>query len=318
MPIIELEIEVADVGQVVSLFDRLQVFRSPDEDGDPTPFSLITALESTSATLDGDEEGPWNLNGLSLSIVIDEADAVTVSFSGSNPFSLATVKGAVHAEAPSLVVGEVPSGTNRLRLVSPSSGTKSVLQASGSAASVLGLSTSRVNGKTASPLLSVNTELYTFTDFDGQPTHWYKARYLNSETGAVSDLSSAFQGGPGTALTSSVLSVGKIAIADATGSPIAGRRIIFVPVSSQVVSDGSGNNYGVLPSVDRIITTTDKNGRAVISLVKGQKVKVFIEGTTFQREFVVPNVDFDILTVASTQPDPLSIVNTPPLAIRVS
>lgn len=321
MPIIELEIDIPDVQQVIALYDRIELFRSPDEDGTPTPFAAITSIDETSAVLDGSISGPWSLNGQSLSIILDGAPSITVNFSGSNPFSLSTVKTVINSAFSSLssdLATEVPTDTNRLRLTSPSTGTQSILQISGTAATTLGLSTNKVNGKSACPLLSANTEIYVFTDFDGQPSFWYKARLLNSETGAVSDFSSPFLGVDGTGLTSSFLSIGKIALSDSSGNPIVARRIIFVPVSSQVIPDGSGNNYGVLPSVDRIVVFTDNNGRASISLVKGQRLKVFIEGTTFQREFVVPSVDFDILTVTTTQPDPLSIVIAPPLPIRVS
>lgn len=321
MPVIELEINVEGIEQVSILYDRLEIFRSPDQDGDPTPFSSITALESTQARIDGTVHGPWNLNGLSMGIVVDGAPAVSVSFSGTDPFTLPSVRDIINntfASLSSPLASEVPIDTNKVRLTSPSFGTQSVLQVTGAAAVTLGLSTDRIDGKSASPLLSVNTEIYTFNDFDGQPTYWYKSRYLNSETGAISNFSTPFLGSGGAPLPSTLLSTGKIAISDVTGSPIKGRRIIFVPTSAQVIADGGGNNYGVLPSVDRIVVVTDDNGRALVSLVKGQRVKVFIEGTTFQREFVVPTSDFDILTVASVQPDPLSIVVAPPLAIRVS
>lgn len=321
MPVIELEIDIADTQQVIALYDRVELFRSPDEGGNPTPFTSITAIEPTPAVLDGSIAEPWNLNGQALTIILDGAPAVTVTFTGTNPFLLSTVKSAINAAFPTLLsplASEVPTDTNKLRLTSPNTGTQSILQLSGTAAPLLGLVTSRTNGKSASLLLSANTEVYLFTDFDSQPSFWYKARLLNSETGAVSDFSLPFLGAGGTGLAAPFLSIGKIALSDSSGNPIVERRIIFVPTSSQVIADGAGNNYGVLPSVDRIVVLTDSNGRATVSLVKGQRVKVFIEGTSFQREFVVPSSDFDILTVASVQPDPLSIVVASPLPIRVS
>jgi hypothetical protein len=321
MPVIELEIQVGNIQQVVALYDRIQLVRSPDETGDPTPFSFITSIEATRAVIDGTIAGPWNLNGKTLNIIVDEADTVPVSFSGTNPFILSDVKRIINSAFPALsspLALEVPTDTNKLRLISPASGTQSILQVNGPAASTLGLATDRTNGKMASPLLSVNTEIYTLTDFDGQPSYWYKARYLNSETNAASGFSEPFLGSEGSALSDVALSIGKIAIANILGGPVKGRRIIFVPTSSQIVSDGAGHNYGILPSVDRIVVVTDDNGRASVSLVKGQRLKVFIEGTSFQREFVVPSSDFDILTVATVQPDPLSIVVAPPFPIRVS
>jgi hypothetical protein len=316
MAIIELTINVENAAHVAILYDQLHVFRSPDETGDPTPFVQLTDSEPTPAVVDGTIAEPWNLNGQSLSIILDGAPSVLVSFSGTNPFTLLSVLEAINSVVS--IASEVPTDTDKLRLTSPTVGTQSILQVSGTALTTLGLSTIKVNGKTAAPLLSPNTEFYRLIDFDTETTYWYKVRYQNSETGAVSDFSTPFLGGEGQGLPDSVLSIGKIALCDLSGRPLIGRRIIFVPVSSQLVLDGLGHNYGILPSVDRIVVQTDMNGRATISLAIGQLVKVFIEGTTFQREFVVPPADFDILTVASTQPDPLSIVVAPPIPIRVS
>lgn len=319
MAIIELDIVVEDVENISLLYDRIQLFRSPDQSGSPTPFSAITDTDPSSAVLDGSVEGPWSLSGETLSISVDSADAVSVSLTGT--VDLTAVLNSINTVFSYLgyqLALEVPSDTNRIRLQSGSKGTQSSLLVSGTAASIIGLSTSKVNGKGASPLLSSNTEKYTIFDFDGSPTYWYKARYINSDTGAASELSDAFLGGDGDGLPDSKLATGRIALSDAAGKPIVGRRIIFVPTGTQVVSDGLGNNYGVLPSVDRIEIFTDYNGRAEVALVKGQRLKVFLEGSSFQREFVVPTSDFDILSVASVQPDPLSIVVIPPIAVRVS
>lgn len=321
MAIIELDINVEDVGNISLLYDRIQLFRSPDQSGTTIPFVAITDNDPTSAILDGSVEGPWGLSGKVLSISVDSADAVSVTFAGTDPLNLTTVLAKINTTFSHLgypLALEVPSDTDKIRLRSGSNGTQSSLLVSGSAASVIGLSTLKVNGKGASPLLSPNTERYAIFDFDGLPTYWYKARYVNAETGAASDLSDAFLGGDGDGLPDSRLATGRIALSDVAGRPIVGRRIIFVPTGTQVVADGLGNNYGVLPSVDRIEIFTDSNGRAEIALVKGQRLKVFLEGSSFQREFVVPTSDFDILSVASVQPDPFSIVVVPPFPIRVS
>lgn len=320
MAIIEFTIHVDNPAQVSALYNKIQIWRSPDQSGSPVPFAEITADEPTAAKIDGTVEGPWNINGQTLNVVLDGSDPVPLVFSGSNPFSLQTVINLLNALFPTFaadLASEVPTDTEKVRLTSPTDGTSSILLLSGNAAPTLGLSTAKVNGKGARPLLSSNTEEYLFRDFDGLVTYWYKTRYYNSNTGAVSSFSEPFQAGPGAGLPGSSVCTGKIALADASGSPLVGRRVIFVPISSQVIADGSGNNYGVLPSVDRIIVTTDDNGRATITLVKGQRLKVFIEGTSFQREFVVPSADFDVMTVATTAPDPLSIVVAPPIPIRV-
>ncbi len=321
MAIIEFTIHVDEPQSISALYDRIQVYRSPDEDGDPNPFVIITSAPDPSpAIIDGTVEGPWNLNGQSLTLELNGGLPVTVTFTESNPVLLRTVLDKLNAIYPTfapVLASEIPTDTGKVRLTSPVTGTQSILKLSGTAATTLGLSTARTNGKNASLLLSPNTENYLFRDYDGQSTLWYKTRYLNIDTGAVSELSEPFQAGAGTGLSGSAVVTGSVDLADLTGAPIVGRRVIVVPVSSQVVADG-GHNYAILPSVDRVVVYTDNNGHATVSLVKGQRVKVFLEGTTFQREFVVPTTDFDIMTVATTKPDPLDIVTTPPMPIRLS
>lgn len=313
MSINEFSIHVENPAQQVALYDRIQVWKSATESG---TYVDITSNEPAPAQINGSVAGPWTISGQTLNIALNMAAALPVTFTGSDPLSLASVLEQINDVIAGLAE-EVPTDTGKIRLTSPISGRQSVLELSGAAAATLGLSTTKTNGTAARLLLSANTEEYLFRDYDGLSTDWYKTRYYSSVTGAVSAFSTPFMAGPGTALGSSHLVTAKIAIADSSGSPIVGRRIIFVPVAAQVKVEGD-HNYGVLPSVDRIIMTTDANGRASITLVKGQRLKVFIEGTTFQREFVVPTTDFDVLTVASVEPDPLDIVTTPPMPIRVS
>lgn len=313
MAIINFTIHIDDPAEVAIIFDRIQVWRSATELG---TYSEITDNSETAATVDGTVEGPWNLNGQTLTIIVNGADPQSVVFAGTNPLSLEDVIDQINDVFPGLA-SELPTDTEKIRLRSTIVGTQSIIEASGTAAATLGLSTLHTNGKSARPLISSNTEEYVFHDYDGQDDYWYKTRYVSTVTGAVSTFSTTQQLGSADGLSGSLVVVGKVALADASGHPIAGRRVIIVPVAPQVIADGQGNNYGVLPSVERIIATTDSNGRATITLVKGQRIKVFLEGTTFQREFVVPNTDFDILTVASTQPDPLNIVAAPPMPIRV-
>lgn len=314
MAIVEFLIHVDDPTAVEALFDSIEVWRSTTELG---TYLDITANDSSAADLVGTVAGPWILNGKTLTILLNGADPKLVTFAGIDPIPLIDVLAQINAVIPGLAL-QVLTNTGKIHLLSTIFGNQSAVQVSGTAAIPLGLSTSKVNGKSARLLISENTEDYSYRDYDGDITFWYKTRFFSTITGAVSNFSSVRQAGPGAGIPQSATVVGKIALASLDGSPIIGRRIIFVPTGPQVVSDGSGNNYGVLPSVDRITAVTDLNGRAAITLVKNQRLKVFLEGTTFQREFVVPTTDFDILTVASAQPDPLSIVNTPPFPIRVS
>lgn len=317
MSIVEFSIHIDRPDLQVALYDRIQVWRSATQNGS---YLDITADAPQAATLDGVIAGPWNLNGKTLTVVLDGGDPINIDFVGVDPIPLIDILSQINGVIPGFA-SEVPTDTGRVRLTSSIVGTQSAITLSGNAASVLGVSTTKVNGRGARPLLSINTEDYSFRDYDGDSSFWYKTRMYSSVTGAVSSFTVPQNYGTGSALTGSLVVTGKVALADLTGKPIVGRRIIFVPVQPQVVNDGGsggGTNYGIMPSVNRIEIVTDANGKASTLLVKGQRMKVFLEGTTFQREFVVPTTDFDILTVASVQPDPLDIVNTPPFPIRVS
>lgn len=316
MAIIEFDIQVENPDQISALYDVIDVLRSDSESGS---YVRLTEDEAEAASLEGSIEGPWNVSGQTLTIALDGGEEKSINFASANPVLYQSVRNILNAVYPTFapdLASEVPTDTGRLQLTSPTTGTQSSLLVGGTAATTLGLSTTKVNGKSASPLLSANTEVYTFRDYDGNSGHWYKTRYRNTATGALSTLSAAFQPGATGGLSGSAVVTGRVALADVTGAPIVGRRIIIVPVGAQVISDGGGNNYGVLQSVNRIEAETDARGRATVTLVKGQRVKVFLEGTTFQREFIVPTADFDILQVASAEADPFSIVQAPPMPIR--
>lgn len=322
MSIVTFFVNVPDLEGVLALYDRIQVWRSPDKTGAPTAYTEVTtsSSEDTPAILDGSVAGPWNLNGMVLSIAANGADPVSVTFSGTNPFNLETVLEALESLVY-VIAEETPTDTNKIRLRTRVAGTASSLLISGTAAAVLGLSTTKVNGKASRIVLTSPTEVYEFSDFDGNVDHWYKTRFSSSVSGATSEFSSPHQGAPDTVLSAGFLTKAIVDLIDGSGRPVVGRRIIFVPVSQSVIEDDTVN-FGILAGVERLEAVTDNRGHAEINLVKGHTFRVFFEGTTYQREFVVPDPSpatfFDLLTVLSTAADPFSIVQAPPQPIRVS
>lgn len=316
MTIIDFTINVDNAGNISSLYDRIQVWRSPDN---IASYVDITADESTAASLDGSVASPWAISGQELEVILDGADPVSVTFTGTNPLTLAQVLDQINAVFPDLA-SEVPTDTGRVRLTSATTGTQSILELSGAAATTLGLSAVRKNGKAARPLLAASTQLYEFRDYDGADLYYYKTRYYNSETGAVSVFSEPHQGNPSTDFPSSAFLLCFLYLADGTGKAIVGRRIIFVPTGQLQVTDNNDNVYGILTTVDRIEVATNDVGYAEVSLAKGQTFKVFIEGSTLQRQFTVPSTgtSLNILTALTTADDPFTIVTSPPMPIRMS
>jgi hypothetical protein len=320
MSVVRMDIHVDNPVDTAVVYDLIQVWRSPDEDGDPTPFVQITAPAATQAVLNGNEEGPWNLNGLTLTVTVDGGPSIGIGFSGTNPLALSQVLEIINEEIPGFAT-ENGENTNLLRLTSPTYGTRSSIAVTASmAATLLGLSVSRANGKAASPLLAQTTEEYTFVDYDGDAAFWYRTRYYNSATGSASAFSPSRRGSVPDVLPASSLLLCHIYLADGAGLPIANRRVVLVPTRQVQITNDSDQVYGILSSVDRIVMTTNDSGYAEQNLVRGQTFKVFIEGTPFQREVTIPATgsSLNLLTAASTADDPFTIVDSPPMPIRVS
>ena len=80
------------------------------------------------------------------------------------------------------------------------------------------------------------------------------------------------------------------------------------------------DGYGVGLSTDIVGVTTDTNGYAQVTLVRGTTVVISIEGTSLSREITVPDVDtFDLLTAMDAGHDPFTLTSvTLPAAVRRS
>jgi hypothetical protein len=313
MPIVRLTTTLDDVDGTLALYDRIQYWRSTT--GSSGTYSEITSQSGGPAILIGTAQAPFTLLGLSLNISLSGADPFTVTFPGPDPTNAETVAVLINAASPSGIATLYSGDTRKLQLTNPTDGTQSTIQVSGSAASVLGLSTSEVSGTAPRTLMGNLNDVYKFADYNGDPAFFYKTRFYNSLTGAVSNFSAPQAGGPTQVLPDASLVTCSVNLAMITGAPIIGRRIILVASSLQQVPNG-GVNFGLLPSGDRIELTTDESGHAQTQLAVGTTIRAFFEGSGYAREFVVPDANFDLLTVLSTQPDPFTIVQAPPMPIR--
>ncbi len=306
--IVSIDIEVGDVSKTLLKYDRIEVWRSPDN---IASYTEITSEDDTSATIVGTVDGPWALDGTSLNITLNDADPITISFT-TTPIDLLSLITLINKVAPG-IASQAAANVNRIRLSSTLIGLLSSIQVSGSAVSVLGLPTSRSFGLSHRVELKEPTTKYTFYDADGLFSYYYKIRFRNSINGSVSQYSSIIRATPPQNLLDSDLVTASIRLSDAKGIPIEGRRIILVPIAITQISSN-----GILSTQDKIVIKTDQFGFASTKVAKGIRLRVFFEGTGFEREIIVPNIDFDLLQAATTYPDPFNIVSVPPLAIRVS
>lgn len=316
-----INIPLADLPSTLELYDRIQVFRSTT--GVSGSYSEITAPTPEPAVAKSAVDPPWNLAGKSLVVSLSGADPVTIVFQALDPpadLRVEDVIAQVNAAIPNLATVDHDSNAV-VDLTNPLAGTGSSILLSGNSVAVLGLPSTLQGGKGPRvPIGLLNTQ-YKFTDLGGDATYWYKTRFYSTLTKAVSafsdprlgDVTQIIPSGP----VPGLMSTATVNLVDVTGKPVIGRRIILVPVQEQIVPYNSVS-YGLLPGNVRIELTTDEAGHAEVQLVIGATIRAFFEGSGFAREFVVPDQDFDLLTVLSTEPDPFSIVQSPPMPIRES
>lgn len=317
MSLVSLNIHIDRLNDVLAFYDRIQVHRSTTGVGGA--YTEITdAAGPTAAQVDGTASGPFALDGLTLDLTIDSI-AVPVVFSGTDPLDLATVLTQINA-AVSSVASEVPTDTDKVRLTSTTTGTGSSILVTGSAAATeLGLATTQVNGKIARIILVVGTTDYQFLDLDGADSYFYKTRYSITTNPAVSSFSDPRQGvidGVVVAPAGELIAA-ELSLLDGVGKPVIGRKVRFVLQTTKAVDTTA---YQAIPGVDaNVFVTTTATGFATINLLKGALYKMIIEGTSFIREFTVPDSGpFDVLALVGSAPDPFDIVQAPARPIKVT
>lgn len=314
MALVSIDIFVDRLGDVLSVFDRVEVHRSTAGLGGP--FVEITGASAASAIIDGTVTGTWNLDGLTLDISVDLAAAQSVVFVG-NGLSLASVISQINAVVAGLA-SEIPTDTDLLRLTSPSTGTGSAIVVTASAAATaLGLPSTKDNGLAARIALVSPTANYKFIDLDGDQTYYYQTRYSSTLTNTVSTFSVPRQGSADTVIPSGQLSLAKVWLITGDGKPVVGRCIVFHP---QQVKQVTGEDYFLIPGFDgRVVVATNEQGFAQIPLIRGGTYRVLFEGTSYMREVVVPDLsEFDLLPLLGTLPDPFDIAQAPARPIKVT
>jgi hypothetical protein len=314
--LISLDIHVDRLDDVLSIFDNIEVHRSIV--GSSGPYYEITDENGPlPALIDGTEEGTFTLLGLTLQVSVDGATAVDITFTGTDPFDLATVIAQINAVAADLA-SEVPTDTDKLRLTSPTTGTgSSLLVTDNAAATALGLSTDKDNGEAARVPMVDPTSDYNFKDLDGLESYFYKTRYSSTFTNTVSGFSEPRQGSVDTVIPLANLSKATMWLTTGDGKPVVARCIRIVPMDVKNIAAG---DYWVVPGKDaRTVTTTNESGYAEIYLLREATYRVFFEGTDYGREFTVPDqTESDLLALIGTSPDPFDIVQAPPRPIKVS
>lgn len=317
VPIITLDLHIPEIEKVLTLYDRMEVWRSSDN----LTYTEITGPTDTFAQVDGTVVGTWDLNGTSLTIRKNNSSPVTITFTKVLPYDLLSLINIINPYffnplSPTYkIASQVPTNTNRLRLTSDINGLESTLQIAGTAATVLGLTTTKIYGVLHRLVLTNPTVRYRFYDTSAEnPIYYYKTRFSNSQTGRISAFSDYVIYPIQSIVSPSDLVTCYCKFSDSQGNPVKDRRVILVIQQPGII--GSSSTFlaplvGVME--ERVELLTDQFGFASTKLPKNILVKVYIEESYLNRIINTGTSDFDLLNKVSTSYDPFNLVATPNL-----
>lgn len=309
--VVQLTILVGNAPDLAGLgYTRIEVWQSIDQGNS---FQEVTGPVAAAAVLDSSvAQTTFQMGGRLLKFVIDGGSEVSVDFSDIvslwTPLQVVNRINEVAAGRASLV------GGNQVRLTSPTTGRASSVLVTYSDSPDLGWSADEVvYGLAARVILSGGTRIYSFPDVAGTPDDRYKWRFSANGSNPVSEFSAEVSGQVAPVIDSSNMSVGTAQFYDAMGNPAKTDILIGIDSSPQAIAGGSVSVGSAMK------VTSDDTGFLQVTLVRGLKVRIGIIGTSYVREFVVPNAtNFDLLAVMATAPDPYTVQITPPQLIRRS
>lgn len=292
MATIKIKIYVSELANVMTLYDKISVQRSTTAPPSTTEDDL-TANSSAPATLVGSLEGPYLLNGKTLTFKVNGTQ-VSVTFTYADPVAITQVVDAVNAALAAAGLGATADAYGgKLRIRTTSNGTQFTLEIiSGSAVTVLGFTAGqKAHGLAAHITLVVGTTQYEFDDGSGLASYYYRSRFFNTANGTYSAWSDWIQGTTGAAIPSADLIIGKVKLADLDGKALPNRVITIGNAMEPSKADG----YGIFGAA--ITLETDGTGQAETTLVKGSLVDVIFNGTSIVRRIRVPSsgTEFDLL-----------------------
>lgn len=273
-----------------STYDRIEVWRSVAGQGGP--YSELTAMALSPARLpEGADDAPAVpvvgpsavLDGLELELLVNEYVEVTVTFSGADPITYGDAATQVTAQGQSLVEAYV-TAAGVFVVQTTGAGTGSSLRVlSSDGAAQLGLPVDElVFGRSAWLNLVDGTDRYLFEDLLGSGTYFYKTRFRNASTGAVSEFSLPHSIGTRAGTEPDNLICGKADLIQADGTPLINQQVQLRAEFTGILVDGA------VMAGTTVEKMTDEDGHVEFVLVRGQKFGVSVPGTSLFRTITVP------------------------------
>lgn len=306
--VVQLAILVGNVADLISLgYTRIEVHQSIDQGN---TYQEITASALAAAILDSlPANTTFRMGGKLLKLKLNGGAELSITFSTLIDFWTTTqVVARINEVSPALASVGVGG---KVRLTSGTLGRISSIEITYNDSNDLGWSAGIVYGKSARPTLAGGTLSYLFPDVAGSATHLYKWRYSANGVSPISGFSGVVSNQSAPGIAAGDMSVGTAKFYGADGRPKKTRILVATDSIPQSV-------LGVFIVRDQpIVVDSDDDGFLQLTAIRGAKVRVAIEGTSYVREFVVPNTPaFDLLTVMATVTDPFTVQVPSPVLSR--
>jgi hypothetical protein len=291
----------------VGLFDQVEVWRSRDTINGP--YEELTAEKWLRARIPKDAAdapstpvaGPFAVaSGKTLQLKVNETDDLVITVAGVDPMTFGQIAGQITAQGQ-LKVRSYVTTAGELVVETTEPGTGAVLRVvGGDVAALVGLPMTEPEGlaygRDARIALKRGTEEYLFTDVRGSTAYFYKTRFRNRLTMAVSEFSHPFSVGQALGISSANIVCGYIDLVDMNGKPLAYR---MVSVHNRFQGELVENKFIAGRDETKL---TDTCGHASFTLVRGCTATVAISGTDIARDILVPT-DPTVKTFNLLDPD---------------
>lgn len=278
---------IRDITGALVTFNRIQWWRG--RSGPDGLFEPITDFAAAVAVLTGQDVEPHELNGKTLSLMINGTTQVDVTFVAADPVDSATA--AAEIAAASVLITAAADVDGRVAISTVGTGTGAsieVLESEGALS--LGFQTGdfAIGIGTDSTLVS-GTHEYFNTDENSDADFWYKVKLRHDSTFVESELTTAFPANASQGVPKSETIVAYMRLVDLSGCPIEGRKVTlantFLPnvVNTTVPDQSAGVFRGFTEKV------TDSNGYVEFRVLKGIEIDVTVEATSFVRRLTIPS-----------------------------
>lgn len=304
--VVNLEILVKD-SDWLGTFDQIEVWRSRSTPGGP--YDELTASSWKPARLPkngGDipaapVTGPAvNIVGESLEFILKEKDSIFIVFTGVDPLPFSQVSTQITAQSAGRLHSYVDSDAHLVvETLEPGTGAALRVVVS-NATSILALPLQEpdvlVFGKDARLSLERGANVYRFSDVSGSTEYFYKTRFFNSMTGAVSAFSLPFGTGQVLGIAPQFLVSGFLDLVTSDGKPVVGRRVTLSLSFNGTITDGK------LLAGNALSQHTDAFGHVEFNLVRGAKYDLSIAGLNLVKTVSTP-LDPTVASFQLVDPD---------------